>query len=42
MAQWRLNNLRWDQNVHQEMQKLFVPNAASTNSSVSSLKSSTP
>ena len=42
MAQWRLNNLHWDQKTHQEMQKLFVPNASSTNSSVSSSKSTTP
>ena len=42
MAQWRLNNLHWDQKTHQEMQKLFVPNASSTNSSISSLKSTTP
>jgi len=42
MAQWRLNNLRWDQNVNQEVQKIFLPNASSTTNRISGLKSSIP
>lgn len=42
MAQWRLDNLLWDQNTHREIQRLFLPNATSTNSNLSSLKGSTP
>ena len=42
MAQWRLNNLRWDQNVNQEVQKIFLPNASSTTNRISGLKNSIP
>ena len=42
MALWRLNNLRWDQNVNQEVQKIFLPNASSTNNRISGPKNSTP
>lgn len=42
MALWRLNNLRWDQKVNQEVQKIFLPNASSTNNRVSEPKNSTP
>ena len=42
MAQWRLNNLRWDQNVNKEVQKIFLPNASSTTNRISGVKNSIP
>jgi hypothetical protein len=42
MALWRLNNLRWDQNVNQEVQKIFLPNTSSTNSGISGPRNPTP
>ena len=42
MALWRLNNLRWDQNVNQEVQKIFLPNTSTTNSTISRPRNPTP
>lgn len=42
MALWRLNNLRWDQNVNQEVQKIFLPNTSPTNSGISGPRNPTP
>jgi tetratricopeptide (TPR) repeat protein len=42
MALWRLNNLRWDQKVNQEVQKIFLPNTSSTNNRISEPQNSTP
>jgi hypothetical protein len=42
MALWRLNNLRWDQKVNQEVQKVFLPNISSTNNRISEPKNSPP
>jgi tetratricopeptide (TPR) repeat protein len=42
MAQWRLDNLRWDRNVNQEVQKIFIPKASSTINVTPGLKNSPP
>lgn len=42
MAQWRLDNLRWDRNVNQEVQKIFLPKASLTTNRTSGLKITTP
>jgi hypothetical protein len=42
MAQWRLDNLRWDRNVNQEVQKIFLPKASSTINVTPGLKNSHP
>jgi tetratricopeptide (TPR) repeat protein len=42
MAQWRLDNLRWDRNVNQEVQKIFLPKASPPTNRTSGLKITTP